>query len=110
MGSNRKEAPATANTQAASPTSTVFALTELRIVDPRTGIIAACKSACAAFNSPEFCCTGAHSTPQTCSPTHYSAMFKNACPSAYSYAYDDATSTFTCSGANYLITFCPTRS
>ncbi|KAF3521148.1 hypothetical protein DY000_02062406, partial [Brassica cretica] len=80
------------------------------IMDPRTGIVAACKSACAAFNAPEFCCTGAHATPQTCSPTHFSAVFKNACPSAYSYAYDDATSTFTCSGANYLITFCPTRS
>ncbi|CAN6932202.1 unnamed protein product [Brassica oleracea] len=82
----------------------------LQIMDPRTGIVAACKSACAAFNAPEFCCTGAHATPQTCSPTHFSAVFKNACPSAYSYAYDDATSTFTCSGANYLITFCPTRS
>ncbi|XP_010416369.1 PREDICTED: pathogenesis-related protein 5-like [Camelina sativa] len=83
---------------------------ELRIMDPHTGIIAACKSACAAFNSEEFCCTGAHATPQTCSPTHYSAMFKSACPGAYSYAYDDATSTFTCSGSNYLISFCPTRS
>ncbi|VVA95318.1 unnamed protein product [Arabis nemorensis] len=84
---------------------------ELRIMDPsNNGIVAACKSACLAFNSPEFCCTEAHATPQTCSPTHYSAMFKSACPSAYSYAYDDATSTFTCSGSNYLITFCPTRS
>ncbi|KFK33653.1 hypothetical protein AALP_AA5G041900 [Arabis alpina] len=84
---------------------------ELRIMDPyNNGNVAACKSACAAFNSPEFCCTGAHATPDTCSPTQYSTMFKNACPSAYSYAYDDATSIFTCSGSNYLITFCPTRS
>uniref|UniRef100_A0A0A0L4Z5 Thaumatin-like protein n=1 Tax=Cucumis sativus TaxID=3659 RepID=A0A0A0L4Z5_CUCSA len=30
-----------------------------------------------------------------------------ACPQAYSYAYDDGTSTFTCTAANYLITFCP---
>ncbi|KAL2499336.1 Pathogenesis-related thaumatin superfamily protein [Abeliophyllum distichum] len=30
-----------------------------------------------------------------------------ACPRAYSYAYDDKTSTFTCVGADYLITFCP---
>ncbi|XP_010428504.1 PREDICTED: pathogenesis-related protein 5 [Camelina sativa] len=82
---------------------------ELRIMDPGSGSIAACKSACAAFSSPEFCCTGAHSTPQTCSPTYYSTMFKNACPSAYSYAYDDASSTFTCTGSNYLITFCPTQ-
>ncbi|KAL0360532.1 UNVERIFIED_CONTAM: Thaumatin-like protein 1 [Sesamum radiatum] len=34
-------------------------------------------------------------------------MFKNACPRSYSYAFDDATSTFTCSGADYTITFCP---
>ncbi|KHN41892.1 Pathogenesis-related protein 5 [Glycine soja] len=37
----------------------------------------------------------------------YSQMFKSVCPKAYSYAYDDATSTFTCSGADYTITFCP---
>ncbi|KAK8642353.1 hypothetical protein V6N13_011700 [Hibiscus sabdariffa] len=34
-------------------------------------------------------------------------MFKAACPKSYSYAYDDATSTFTCTGADYTITFCP---
>ncbi|XP_021284015.1 pathogenesis-related protein 5-like [Herrania umbratica] len=82
--------------------------TELRVMD--SGSIVACKSACAAFNSPEFCCTGDHATPQTCSPTQYSEMFKNACPTAYSYAYDDASSTRTCSGSDYLITFCPTES
>ncbi|XP_019058081.1 PREDICTED: pathogenesis-related protein 5-like, partial [Tarenaya hassleriana] len=83
---------------------------ELRVMELATGQVAACKSACAAFNTPEFCCTGDHSTPETCSPTQYSAMFKNACPSAYSYAYDDASSTRTCSGSDYLITFCPTGS
>ncbi|MBA0635048.1 hypothetical protein Godav_022043, partial [Gossypium davidsonii] len=32
----------------------------------------------------------------------------DACKSAsYSYAYDDATSTFTCTGADYTVTFCP---
>ncbi|XP_050214928.1 pathogenesis-related thaumatin-like protein 3.5 [Mercurialis annua] len=83
---------------------------ELRVLDSVSGSTVACKSACAAFNAPEFCCTGDHSTPQTCSPTQYSALFKNACPSAYSYAYDDASSTCTCSGSDYLITFCPTGS
>uniref|UniRef100_M8CBJ1 Thaumatin-like protein n=1 Tax=Aegilops tauschii TaxID=37682 RepID=M8CBJ1_AEGTA len=35
-------------------------------------------------------------------------FFKSACPRAYSYAYDDSTSTFTCAaGTNYAITFCP---
>ncbi|KAL0665109.1 hypothetical protein Bca4012_101947 [Brassica carinata] len=82
---------------------------ELRVMGPQNNV-AACKSACAAFNKEEYCCTGAHSTPQTCSPTTYSMTFKKACPDAYSYAYDDETSTFTCAGANYLITFCATGS
>lgn len=71
------------------------------------GSVVACKSACLAFNTEEFCCTGEHSTPETCSPTQYSEIFKKACPTAYSYAYDDASSTFTCSGSSYRITFCP---
>ena len=72
------------------------------------GSVIACKSACTAFNQPQYCCTGAYNTPQTCPPTDYSRIFENQCPQAYSYAYDDQNSTFTCSGApNYVITFCP---
>ncbi|KAJ9703728.1 hypothetical protein PVL29_005144 [Vitis rotundifolia] len=67
----------------------------------------ACKSACEAFGSPEYCCSGAYNTPSTCKPSVYSEIFKSACPKSYSYAYDDATSTFTCNGADYTITFCP---
>ncbi|CAN8292440.1 unnamed protein product [Cochlearia groenlandica] len=78
---------------------------ELRVMDG--GNVVACKSACAAFGKPEYCCTGAFSTPQTCPPTDFSRIFKAACPKAYSYAYDDATSTFTCVKANYAIVFCP---
>lgn len=78
---------------------------ELQVRDSN-GSVVACKSACAAFNSPEYCCTGDHGSPQTCSPTQYSEMFKNACPTAYSYAYDDASSTCTCTGSDYIITFC----
>ncbi|KAF5179956.1 Thaumatin-like protein [Thalictrum thalictroides] len=68
----------------------------------------ACKSACLAFNQPQDCCTGAFNSPDTCQPTDRSRIFKNACPQAYSYAFDDPTSLFTCAnGANYAITFCP---
>ncbi|XP_057750679.1 thaumatin-like protein 1 [Arachis stenosperma] len=67
----------------------------------------ACKSACEAFGSPEYCCSGAYGSPSTCRPSIYSEMFKAACPRSYSYAYDDATSTFTCTGADYTVTFCP---
>ncbi|KAL8128174.1 pathogenesis-related thaumatin-like protein 3.5 [Apium graveolens] len=79
---------------------------ELSVVNG--GVVVACKSACEAFNAQEFCCTGDHATPETCTATQYSAMFKSACPTAYSYAYDDLSSTCTCSGTDYLITFCPT--
>jgi hypothetical protein len=44
----------------------------------------------------------------------WAAFLKNACPTAYSFPFDDATSTFTCATANtsvngtgYAITFCP---
>ncbi|KAJ1689205.1 hypothetical protein LUZ63_013360 [Rhynchospora breviuscula] len=67
----------------------------------------ACKSACEAFGSAQYCCSGEYGNPNTCKPSGYSQFFKNACPRAYSYAYDDATSTFTCAAANYIITFCP---
>nr|AGT16021.1 hypothetical protein SHCRBa_050_A17_F_50 [Saccharum hybrid cultivar R570] len=56
-----------------------------------------------------YCCSGEYASPGTCRPSAYSEFFKNACPRAYSYAYDDATSTFTCAGGDtaYTVTFCP---
>ncbi|KAK9740019.1 hypothetical protein RND81_03G005000 [Saponaria officinalis] len=80
--------------------------TDLRVASEEGTM--ACKSACGAFNSPEYCCSGAYGTPDKCKPSSYSEVFKKACPTAYSYAYDDKTSTFTCSGSpDYTITFCP---
>ncbi|XP_022741393.1 thaumatin-like protein 1b [Durio zibethinus] len=81
---------------------------ELKVVDGGEGV--ACKSACDAFGDPQYCCSGTYATPNTCKPSSYSQFFKTACPTAYSYAYDDGTSTFTCAGADYVITFCPTPS
>lgn len=41
-------------------------------------------------------------------PNQYTRFFKTACPQAYSYPYDDPTSTFTCKGYNdYAVVFCP---
>lgn len=71
------------------------------------GTAVACKSACEAFGDPQFCCSEGFSTPDTCHPSIYSVFFKEACPRAYSYAYDDKTSTFTCASADYIIIFCP---
>ncbi|KAK7382947.1 hypothetical protein VNO78_28611 [Psophocarpus tetragonolobus] len=80
---------------------------ELKVTSADGRESVACKSACEAFNSPQYCCRGAYGTPDTCKPSSYSQIFKNACPRAYSYAYDDKTSTFTCASADYSITFCP---
>ncbi|KAK9874694.1 hypothetical protein WA026_005514 [Henosepilachna vigintioctopunctata] len=76
----------------------------------KNGQVIGCKSACLAFNTDGYCCRGAHRTPQTCKssnwPKNYPAQFKKWCPDAYSYAYDDHKSTFTCKNAQkYLIQF-----
>lgn len=81
---------------------------ELRVMSDGGAENVACKSACDAFGDPQFCCSGAYATPDTCKPTYFSKYFKSACPRAYSYAYDDGSSTFTCASADYVITFCPT--
>ncbi|KIM38807.1 hypothetical protein M413DRAFT_19912 [Hebeloma cylindrosporum] len=75
-----------------------------------------CKSACLAnlngnqANSPD-CCTGQYSTPKTCpaSGVTFRQYFKSSCPSALTYAYDDAA-LLTCpsyNSAGYTVTFCP---
>ncbi|KAI9118483.1 hypothetical protein K1719_010815 [Acacia pycnantha] len=92
-------------------------ITDLNSVCPRElqvkdgDSVVACESACTAFQAPEFCCVGDHATPETCAPTMYSELFKRACPRAYSFAYDDPSSTCTCSSPDhYTITFCPSES
>jgi hypothetical protein len=76
-----------------------------------SGRIVACKSACEAFNTDQFCCRGAFNIPTTCKPANwpvdYANYFKSNCPYAYSYAYDDPTSTFQDKGASFKITFGP---
>ncbi|KAF4368616.1 hypothetical protein CsatB_008200 [Cannabis sativa] len=69
----------------------------------------ACRSACDVFDTDEYCCRGLYGNPVVCQPTFYSKKFKNACPNAYSYAYDDPTSIFTCTGTDYVVAFCTKR-
>jgi hypothetical protein len=56
---------------------------DLRITSVATGAVA-CKSACLAFGSPQYCCTGEYGNPGTCKPSTYSEFFKQACPRAFS--------------------------
>ncbi|KAK7345478.1 hypothetical protein VNO77_16082 [Canavalia gladiata] len=72
------------------------------------GNVIGCKSACLAFGGEQYCCTGNHNKPETCPPTKFSQFFEQQCPEAYSYAYDDKNSTFTCTNRpDYVITLCP---
>ncbi|OCL06037.1 Osmotin, thaumatin-like protein [Glonium stellatum] len=67
-----------------------------------------CYSACAKYNDPADCCTGDHGSPSTCQPSDYSKAAKGVCPDAYSYAFDDQTSTFIIpAGAGFQVIFCP---
>ncbi|KAK1606422.1 hypothetical protein QYE76_030095 [Lolium multiflorum] len=79
---------------------------ELQVDGGNGGGTVACRSACEAFAQDKYCCSGAYATPATCSSTAYSSIFKSACPRAYSYAYDDGTSLFTCNAVDYTISFC----
>lgn len=82
---------------------------ELAVRAPGGGPAVACRSACDVFNTDVYCCRGVFGNAVTCQPTYYSKKFKEACPGAYSYAYDDPTSIFTCTNADYIIAFCSNR-
>ncbi|BCL80613.1 thaumatin family protein [Ktedonobacteria bacterium brp13] len=76
-----------------------------------SGNVVACKSACEAFGTDQYCCGGRY-VPGVCDPNTWPSavdsakLFKSAYPHAYSYAYDDATSTYTCTPTcNFTITF-----
>jgi len=67
-----------------------------------------CYSACSKYNQDNYCCTGQYDGSSKCSPNYYSKAAKGVCPDAYSYAYDDQTSTFiTPTGAGFQVIFCP---
>ncbi|XP_050309813.1 uncharacterized protein LOC126745836 [Anthonomus grandis grandis] len=70
-----------------------------------------CNSACNKFNTDQYCCRGRFNRKETCKsrtwPVNYPAYFKKQCSDAYSYAYDDDKSTFTCKASHYRIQFGP---
>ncbi|KAK2988340.1 hypothetical protein RJ640_000327 [Escallonia rubra] len=87
-----------------------FCPVELQVSDGAREVVA-CKGPCLALGQARYCCADAYGTPSTCRTTLYSRVFKDAFPRAYSYAYDDVSTTFACDGgADYLITFCPSPS
>ncbi|KAE8716347.1 Thaumatin-like protein 1 [Hibiscus syriacus] len=82
---------------------------ELAVKGGGNGKTIGCRTACDVFNTDQYCCRVTYGNPVTCQPTFYSKKFKEACPTAYSYAYDDPTSIFTCAGTDYVVSFCSAR-
>ncbi|KAI9268885.1 thaumatin, partial [Phascolomyces articulosus] len=78
---------------------------EYAIVDSN-GKVTGCQSSCSKTNSDENCCKGDHDDPKVCKPDKQSESVKKACPDAYSFAYDDQTSTFNCQVDSYEVSFC----
>jgi hypothetical protein len=75
-------------------------------VKDSAGNVISCKSSCSATGSDKDCCTGSHDDPSVCKPDDHASNVKNQCPDAYSYAYDDSSSTFACASKSYTVEFC----
>jgi hypothetical protein len=67
-----------------------------------------CKSQCAATGSAQDCCLEQWHDPNKCKPSLYSQQAKQVCPDAYSFAFDDQSSTFIVpKGGGWKVIFCP---
>lgn len=73
----------------------------------RTKTWMACQSACSRYRQDEYCCTGEHNKPETCTTNHFARAIKAVCPDVYTYPYDDEFSVYACQAPAYLVTFCP---
>ncbi|ORY99958.1 thaumatin, partial [Syncephalastrum racemosum] len=78
---------------------------EYAIVDS-TGNVVSCQSSCSKHNDDQTCCKGSHDDPSVCKPDQQASAVKKACPDAYSFAYDDQSSTYQCNTDNYEVVFC----
>ncbi|KAF6745685.1 Osmotin thaumatin-like protein [Ephemerocybe angulata] len=77
-----------------------------------SGAPVGCKSNCAATGDSASCCTESHNTAATCpaSGVAFYSYFKNACPTAIAFPYDESNTLITCPSSkkvDYTVTFCP---
>ena len=54
-----------------------------------------CKTSCSAEGGDQNCCTGEFNSPERCASSGVSnyKYFKDACPDAYAYAFDESSGT-----------------
>ncbi|CAO3659855.1 unnamed protein product [Rhizopus stolonifer] len=89
-----------------SPQCVVPSCPDKFAVKDSAGNVIGCKSACSVTNAPEDCCTGSYNNPDVCKGGTQAEAIKSACPDAYSFAYDDQSSTYSCGATSYLVSFC----
>jgi hypothetical protein len=71
------------------------------------GQVVSCRSACAVFNTDDYCCRKSFNDPNKCKASSFANQFKAACPLAYSYAYNDAQALLACKNTGgFTINFC----
>ena len=84
-------------------------LSELQIKNSN-GQTVACQNACVKYNTDNYCCQNVYIDRAKCNksvwPFDYPGYFKNMCPDAYSFPYDDATSIYACKNTGYIVQFC----
>jgi hypothetical protein len=83
---------------------------DLKVRDAQGGstVFNPCISACEQYKVGIYCCTGKYGSAKKCHANYYAIKAKEVCPDAYSYAFDDASSTFTApTGSGFEIIFCP---
>ncbi|CAO4373298.1 unnamed protein product [Caenorhabditis nigoni] len=73
----------------------------------KNGRTVACKSGCLAYNNDQECCRGHFEILARCRPTKTAQIFKDACPTAFTYAHDGRNSSFSCHYNHYyVVQFC----
>jgi hypothetical protein len=76
---------------------------DLKVLDGEN--VVACKSSCLEYDTDETCCRGEFNDLESCKNSRSAVYFKTNCPKAYSYPYNDGTSTFSCANVNYDVVF-----
>ncbi|CAI2350723.1 unnamed protein product [Caenorhabditis sp. 36 PRJEB53466] len=75
-------------------------------VKSSSGNTVGCKSGCLGYKTDEECCRGAYASPDKCPMTATTKIFKDACPTAFTYAYDNATMLTCTKPSSYTVQFC----
>ncbi|XP_020084892.1 thaumatin-like protein 1b [Ananas comosus] len=82
--------------------------TELQLqVKDASGATIGCNSTCDATQDPAACCEGQFAGRDACRPSAQANLFKGACPLAHTWKYDDDRAIYSCAGADFNITLCP---